>query len=150
MSNTNQQVLVKVDGQEFVVEIQDISAEPVIAKVDGKTYEVVLEEQSAQPIVKPTKTAAPVKAAPVPAPAKAAPKPEVAAAEGSVTAPMPGDIVEVRVQPGQKVGVGDALCVLDAMKMKNVIHSPQDGVVASVEVSPGQAVDYGAVLVTFE
>lgn len=150
MSNANQQVLVKVDGQEFVVEIQDLSAEPVIAKVDGKTYEVVLGEQSAQVSAKPAKIAAPVKAAPAAVPAKAAPKPDIAAVEGAVTAPMPGDIVDVKVQPGQKVAAGDALCVLDAMKMKNVIHSPRDAEVASVDVSPGQAVDYGAVLVTFK
>lgn len=148
MSNSSQQVLVKVDGQEFLVEIQDVSISPVIAVVDGQSYEVVISEQSAQMQVKPAKTGAPPNV--VSAPAKLSPKPEIIAAEGAVTAPMPGDIVEVKVQPGQQVGVGEALCVLDAMKMKNVIHSPREGTIASVEVSAGQAVDYGAVLVTFE
>ncbi len=150
MSNVNQQVRVQIDGREFVVEIQDLSAEPIIAKVDGKTYQVVIDGQSSPPAVKPVKAEAPAKAVSALAPPIAEAKSNVFAVEGAVTAPMPGDIVEVKVQPGQKVGVGEALCVLDAMKMKNVIHSPQDGVVASVEVSPGQAVDYGAVLVTFE
>ena len=63
---------------------------------------------------------------------------------------MPGDILEVRVQPGDQVNPGDVVCVLEAMKMKNMIRSASGGKVASVEVSPGQAVEYNAVLVTFE
>jgi len=63
---------------------------------------------------------------------------------------MPGDIVAVEVRPGVSVSAGDVICVLEAMKMKNLIRAPRDGVIASVEVSPGQSVDYGAVLVKFE
>ncbi len=148
MSDSSQQVLVKVDGQEFIVEIKDLSASPVIAVVDGETYEVVLEERTAQPRTEPVETEAPPKVES--ATEKPAPKQEEIAVEGAITAPMPGDIVEVNVQPGQKVLKGDALCVLDAMKMKNIIYSPREGTIAGVEVSVGQAVDYGAVLITFE
>ena len=63
---------------------------------------------------------------------------------------MPGDILEVKVKPGDQVNPGDVVCVLEAMKMKNMIRTSRGGVVASVEVSGGQAVDYGAVLVVFE
>ena len=68
----------------------------------------------------------------------------------AVIAPMPGDIIEVFVEPGQEVSKGDSLCVLDAMKMKNIIRSPRQGRIAAVVVSPGQSVDYGTELVTFE
>ena len=63
-----------------------------------------------------------------------------------VTAPMPGDIVQIHVQAGQAVKAGDPLCVLDAMKMKNTIHAPQDGRVAAVAVNDGQSVEYGVTL----
>lgn len=62
---------------------------------------------------------------------------------------MPGDIVELRVSPGDRVEAGDVVCVLEAMKMKNLIHSPHAGTIAAVDVTVGQAVEYGAALVTF-
>ena len=67
-----------------------------------------------------------------------------------ITAPMPGDILEVRVQPGDAVNPGDVICVLEAMKMKNMIRSANSGRIASVMVRAGQAVEYNAPLVTFE
>jgi biotin carboxyl carrier protein len=63
---------------------------------------------------------------------------------------MPGDIIEVRVQPGDQVSPGDVVCVLEAMKMKNMIRTASGGKVATVDVSPGQAVEYNKILVTFE
>lgn len=66
-----------------------------------------------------------------------------------IRAPMPGNILDITVKPGDKVSIRQRLCSLEAMKMKNAIHSPQDGVIASVEVAEGQAVAYGDVLFTF-
>ena len=64
-------------------------------------------------------------------------------------APMPGLIVEVRVQPGQAVLKGDPLLVLEAMKMENILKAPADGVVASIKVGPRDNVTKGQVLVAF-
>ena len=148
MSDKSQRVLVKIEDQEFLVEIEDLSASPIIAVVDGKTYEVVLSSHVEKPQVKA------VKRTPLPAAAAVVKKPEISSASTSredvVTSPMPGDIVEVHAQKGQIVGAGDELCVLDAMKMKNVIYASREGVIATVEVSVGQAVDYGEVLFTYE
>jgi len=148
MGELNQQVMVKVDDQEFLVEIEDITASPVIAKVDGQSFEIVLVQQEKKPQVSVVKRTAPLVESP--AAIKPSAAPEIAASENAVMAPMPGDIIEVNVRPGANVGVGDELCVLDAMKMKNVIYSPREGTIADVEVVVGQAVDYGTVLVTFE
>jgi biotin carboxyl carrier protein len=63
---------------------------------------------------------------------------------------MPGSILETKVKTGDSVNPGDVVCVLEAMKMKNMIHTNRAGVIASVDVIAGQDVDYGAVLVTFE
>jgi biotin carboxyl carrier protein len=64
-------------------------------------------------------------------------------------APMPGLIVEVRVQPGQAVQKGDPLLVLEAMKMENILKAPADGIVSSIKVGPRDNVQKGQVLVQF-
>ena len=56
---------------------------------------------------------------------------------------MPGVILEVQAAPGVTVRRGDALAVLEAMKMRNTIRAPRDGEVAAVLIEPGQAVRAG-------
>jgi biotin carboxyl carrier protein len=69
---------------------------------------------------------------------------------GSVTAVMPGVVVEVLVQKGSVVEKGSPLLVLSAMKMQNEITSLVEGVVSDVHVTAGQAVAGGAKLVTIK
>jgi acetyl/propionyl-CoA carboxylase alpha subunit len=71
-----------------------------------------------------------------------------AAASGDVTAPMPGKIISVDVQPGTEVEQRTLLVVLEAMKMEHRIEAPFAGVVRDVRVKPGQLVTSGATLVT--
>ena len=66
---------------------------------------------------------------------------------GEVKAPMPGLVVRVLVEPGDRVAAGAGLAVLEAMKMENQIKAPVAGVVLSVRVQTGQAVEKGQVLV---
>lgn len=68
----------------------------------------------------------------------------------SVKAPMPGLILEINVSPGDHVQEGDALTVLEAMKMENVLRAVGEGVVKSVEVEKGQTVDKGQLLIEME
>ena len=63
---------------------------------------------------------------------------------------MPGNILDIAVQAGDKVRFGQPLCALEAMKMKSAIRSPRDGVIAEVQVAEGQSVGYGDILFTFE
>ena len=63
---------------------------------------------------------------------------------------MPGDIVQISVKIGDSVSIGQEVCVLEAMKMKNVLRASTPGVVKSIEVSSGQSVKYGDVLVRLE
>lgn len=65
-------------------------------------------------------------------------------------APMPGLVVKVLVEPGQVVAAGEALVVVEAMKMENELRSEADGTVSVVEVTTGQKVDRDDVLVRFE
>jgi acetyl-CoA/propionyl-CoA carboxylase biotin carboxyl carrier protein len=69
-----------------------------------------------------------------------------AAGSGSVTVPMQGTIVKVLVEVGQEVEVGQAICVLEAMKMENNITAEKAGTITEIKVSPGQSVGSGDVV----
>ena len=124
--------------------------------VNGITYEVEIEESGvaasapAASVATPASAPAPAPAAaPAPAP-EAAPTPAPAGTKGSISvlAPMNGTILAVKVNPGDSVKKGDAVVILESMKMENDIPAPEDGVVASVEVKKGDVVNADAVLVT--
>ena len=111
--------------------------------VNGVAYDVAVEELGAGEA-----SAAPVSTpAAVPAPAKKA-APKTSGGAVKITAPMPGKIVAVKAQAGASVKKGDAVLVLEAMKMENEICAAQDGVIASVEVAVGDMVEGGDVLAT--
>ena len=111
--------------------------------VNGVAYSVSVEETAAG--AAPVAPAAP-KAAPAPA---AAPKAAAGAAGAvAVKAPMPGNILDVKVAAGASVKAGDVLVILEAMKMENEIVAPQDGTVASINVNKGDTVNSGDVLVS--
>ena len=66
---------------------------------------------------------------------------------GGLTAPMPGRIVSVLVEPGQSVREGEAILVLEAMKMEHTLTAPADGTVEEVRFAPGDLVDEATELV---
>ncbi len=76
--------------------------------------------------------------------------PRGAAGGGTVRAPMPGLVVRVEVEAGQRVEAGAGLVVVEAMKMENELRAHRSGVVVTVHVTVGQAVAKGAPLVTVE
>lgn len=120
--------------------------------VNGKSYEVDVEEIGGAAPAAAVIPAAP--AAPAAAPAPTAPAPAAApAASGaqgavSVTAPMPGTILQIKAKVGDTVKRGQPVVILEAMKMENEIVAPQDGVIASINVSQGDSVNNGDVLAT--
>lgn len=70
----------------------------------------------------------------------------IEALESNIT----GIVLEVLVEPGQKVNEDDPVVIVEAMKMENTLTAPMDGVVKGVRVEPGQTVYAGDALVTFE
>jgi biotin carboxyl carrier protein len=109
-----------------------------------------------QPAVYAVQPAAPATAVPAVEPVKEAAKeaPAVKAVPAGsigsvkVEAPMPGTILKVVVEVGQKVKKNEPLCVLEAMKMENEIVAADEGVVASINVAKGDAVETGQLLIS--
>jgi len=115
--------------------------------VNGKAYDVAVEEITDGSA--PVQAAAPAPAAPAAAPAPAAAAPAVG--EGTkVTAPMPGNILDVKVSTGDTVTKGQVLMVLEAMKMENDIVAPCDGKVTSVIAKKGDTVNASDALATIQ
>jgi len=158
-------VKVRVDGDDYEVEIGDLAARPIIATVEGALYEVWPESvptangnghengNGAAPKLAETVAVARAKA-PTPTPAPASTNGSAAPRNGSasneVRSPLPGVIVSVKARPGLKVNVGDELVVLEAMKMKNAVRATRAGTVAEVIVTEGQTVKHSQVLVRYE
>lgn len=113
--------------------------------VNGTTYDVSVEEGGAGSAA--PATAAPVKTAKKAAPAKAA-APTGAQGSVKINSPMPGKILAVKKSAGQPVKKGEAVLVLEAMKMENEIVAPSDGTIASMNVAVGDSVEAGVVLAT--
>jgi len=68
----------------------------------------------------------------------------------SILSPMPGAVVSVAVQPGDTVVDGQELCIIEAMKMQNILKSEREGVIKSVNVKAGDSVAVDELLIEFE
>ena len=150
----------KVKGVDYEVEIAQVEGKIARVNVNGIPFEVEMQKpinapkhpalaaaRAQSPVVAPVAApaAAPTaKPAPQPAAQPAAP----AGAGNALKAPLPGTIIDVKVQVGQQVNVGDTVLVLEAMKMQNNIESEYAGQVTSLLVKQGDTVMEGAVLLT--
>ncbi|MCD7803581.1 MAG: biotin/lipoyl-binding protein [Oscillospiraceae bacterium] len=113
--------------------------------VNGTDYEIEIEEISAEE-AKAHQASAQATAAPAVASAPAS----VPTGAETVSAPMPGTILDVKASQGQSVNKGDVLMILEAMKMENEIMAPKSGKIVSVNVSKGASVKTGDVLCAIE
>ena len=130
---------VKIKEKWYTVEVEDISVRPVIAFVDGERVEVDVE-----PLTGRTDTP------------KADPpqeiETEVEYAEDTarahtgyiIRAPMPGVIISVSVSEGDRISAGDEVCIMEAMKMQQIIRSDRAGAVIKSRVTRDQQVADGA------
>src|SRR5660398_282147 len=124
--------------------------------VNGKTYQVEVEETKGNGQAQAA-PAQPAQSTPQPAPAQAAPaqpapkaQAKPAAGAKDVTAPMPGTVLEVKVEEGQVVKEGDVVLILEAMKMENEITADTDGKITKIYAPKGTSVNTGDALVGLE
>ena len=115
--------------------------------VNGNVYDVTVEENGTGPAAPaaPRRTAAPVAA-----PAASAASAPAAGGAGNVKieAGAAGKVFSIDKKVGDAVKRGDAILVLEVMKMETPVVAPEDGTVASIDVTVGQSVESGAVLAT--
>jgi len=146
--SSNTEFSIVIDGQTYHVKIKELASGELEVELDGSIHRVSMAEVAGKDSL--SQVLSTPKIAPTPAVSIPPTKRPPGGGENHLAAPMPGDIVEIIVKPGDQVCVGQELCVLEAMKMKNILRSSRDGVVASIEVTLGQSVKYGDVLVRFK
>ncbi len=134
---------VKVRNRWFTVEVEDLVGNPVRVLVDGDPVDVDLEGLTARN-ERPSLTG-PQPAEAYPASARGAnpnakTTPLTPTATKTFLSPMPGVILSVSVKIGDQVVTGDDVCVLEAMKMQQVLRADWTGVVRAIHVEPGQQV----------
>jgi biotin carboxyl carrier protein len=157
-----------INGKRFLVEILASDGRNAEVKVNGVSYQVEIPASGPPSQVSPpplTARVSPPPAAVQPAQVQPPPPPRQPPAaqppssarsmpshpsENQVVSPMPGTILNVLVEPGQSVRAGEALLILEAMKMENEIHAPRDGVVRKLHVSKGVEVQAGSLLLDIE
>ena len=141
----------KVQGVDYDVEIEEVEGNVAKVNVNGIRFDVELKQpinptsslkkvrvEAPKPVARPAiPTAAPVAAPAAPA-----------GAGSPIKAPLPGTIIEVKVNVGDTVKQGDCVLILEAMKMQNNIESEYEGTVTSITVKQGETVMEGAVLLT--
>lgn len=67
-----------------------------------------------------------------------------------IKSPMPGLILNINVEKGQKVTEGETLLILEAMKMENTISSPKGGIIKSIYIKKGETVEKGELMIELE
>ena len=138
----------KINGNEYKVTVGDIDNNVAQIEVTGVPYKVELEEKAAaKPVVKTTRPAAAPRTA---AGAPVISKPTTSGGANAVKSPLPGTILDLKVNVGDTVKRGQLVVILEAMKMENNINSPKDGVVKAIKVAKGYSVLEGTELIVIE
>lgn len=134
----------KINGTEYSVDINEVEGQEITLDVNGTPYKVTVDKELKQKqVVMTTRTAPRVVAAPGGEVQTSAP-----ASKGSkVTTPLPGTILDVFVNVGDKVKAGQTVVLLEAMKMENNIEADVEGTVTEVKVRKGDSVLEGDVMV---
>lgn len=132
--------LVTVNGQNYEVEIEEISESNQTEALHSKVAARINTPEKLVPVEKPVQS---VMSKPT------NPEPKIAKTDISglsVSAPMPGTILDLKVILNGEVKKGQVLVVLEAMKMENEIVAPKDGIVSAINAQKGSTVNAGEIL----
>jgi len=133
-----------INGNAYDVEVLGFEENIAKVEVNGTHYNVEVQKE-----LKMTKTPTLVRAEPPKPTARESkiPRTITQTTNIAIKAPLPGTIITVLIQSGEKVTLGQKLLTMEAMKMENNVLSEKDGIVKIVHVKPGQAVAQNEVLV---
>ena len=131
-SDVNNQIILD-NNKSKLVSVMEVNHElkRYQIQIDGRTYQVQISDAVDQQILKMNL------------------KSKKSNQLKELRAPMPGLVRQVNVQVGDQVDSGDALFILEAMKMENVLKSPVNGLVSDLFVKPGESVEKNQILLSF-
>ena len=136
-----------IDGNKYDVAINEVGETTAKVTVNGTEYTVEWEKPvEEKPVVKVQPAAAKPAATTAAATAPAA----TTVSGNAIKTPLPGVIIDVKVNVGDTVKKGDTVVVLEAMKMENNINADRDGKVVAIQVAKGDTVADGAALIVLE
>ena len=134
-----------INGNEYNVTIGEIEGNIANVEVNGVAYKVEMPEKKEEPkpVVRPA-------ARPAAAPASAPAAKPATSGKAAVKSPLPGVILDVKVNVGDTVKRGQTVIILEAMKMENNINADKDGKITAINVKAGESVLEGTDLVVIE
>ena len=127
----------KINGNVYKVAIGDIEDNIAHVEVNGTPYKVEMEKAPkvvVKPVARPAATSAPA----------------ASTGKSGVKSPLPGVILDIKVNVGDTVKKGQVIIILEAMKMENNINADKDGKITAINVNKGDSVLEGTDLVIIE
>lgn len=141
---------VKIDGETFFVEIEEIGQKPTIKHIESVKAEKPAFEEKVEEKKLEEKKETPA-AVPVDVPYGNGNSGKVEKPLGDfITSPLPGKIISINVKQGQKIKRGDLLLVLEAMKMENEVFASHEATVKEIYAKAGDTVETNARLIRLE
>ena len=131
-----------INGNEYKVTIGEIEGNIANVEVNGTAYKVEMEQKAeeAKPVARPVARPAVTPAA----------RPATNTGKSAVKSPLPGVILDIKVNVGDTVKRGQTVLILEAMKMENNIDADKDGKITAINVKAGESVLEGTDLVVIE
>ena len=140
----------KINGIRFNVGVGEVTGNEVYVEVNGTPYHVELDKATEKVAASVEKPKAAQEAPRTETGEKVVAKPVVASKAAAVKSPLPGTIMSFSVKVGDQVEAGATVCVLEAMKMENDIHTVKGGVVKEILCKVGESVLEGTDLMVIE
>ena len=132
----------KINGNEYVVTINEVDGTSVDVDVNGKPFKIEMDK----PVKKQHTPTSVAPAKPTVQTQASVAKPAPSGNQTTVTSPLPGVILDIQAKVGDAVKAGQTIMVLEAMKMENVVEANADGTIVSINVNVGDSVLEGAPL----
>ena len=140
-------ILVYLGKRKYHVSAEFLSSDEILLIIDGKIYNIIINSNSLSYSVYVNGRFFKIEKKSV---SQILVKKGIKAKKRNIMTSMPGRIVKVFFKEGEEVKEGQAVLVLEAMKMQNEIKSPQSGIITKIDLAPGDSVEVGSLLFSVE